>query len=154
VRPVRPIGLSVVGLRLGARAADACIVLAVLLVGSLVPGSSESAAATTVNFVLVALAVSICEGSLVRWWGRTPGMALYGLTITTTEGQQVSARRATLRAGCVWFGVMVGGFVAGAVGAAILAAALAALIGPMVARGDHRGLHDLIAGTMVSGLPR
>jgi uncharacterized RDD family membrane protein YckC len=150
VRHVRPLGLSCVARRLGARAVDAFIVLVVVLVGSLVPGSSESATATTVNFALVALAVSICEGCLVRWWGRTPGAALFGLAITTAEGQRVPAWRATLRAACVWVGLMAGGFVAGALGASILAVALVALIGPMVARDDHRGLHDLIAGTTVS----
>ena len=106
------------------------------------------------SFALVAVAVSIYEACLLRWWGRTPGKALFGLSVMTTNGQRVPLWRGVLRAAIVWVGIMLGGVVTRPAGPVILAVALASMVGPMLVRDDHRGLHDLITGTVVSTTPR
>ena len=143
-----------VGLRLVARAVDFFLVLVVVAVGSLIPGTSETSTATAVSFSLVAIGVSIYEACLLRWWGRTPGKALFGLSVMTTNGQRVPLWRGVLRAAIVWVGIMLGGVVTRPAGPVILAVALASMVGPMLVRDDHRGLHDLITGTVVSTTPR
>ena len=135
--------------RVGARAVDVFVVLVVVVVGSLVPGGSETSTATAVSFGLVAVAVSVFEACLLRWWGRTPGMALFGLSVTTTTGRRVPLWRGMVRAAIVWSAVMLGGIVTGVAAAIILISTFGALIGPMIARTDHRGLHDLITATVV-----
>jgi uncharacterized RDD family membrane protein YckC len=65
--------------------------------------------------------------------GRTPGMALVGLEIVTSEGRDVGANRALLRTMTLPLSVIflgIGGLM-------------------VLLRRDHRGLHDLIAGTAV-----
>ena len=139
-----------VGVRLCARAVDFTAVLAIVSVGSLMPGASESSTATAVSFSLVAVGVSIAEACLLRWWGRTPGKAMLGLQVVTTNGQHVSFLRAFVRATFVWVTIMLGGIVAGIAGLVILAIGLTSLTGPMILREDHRGMHDLITGTTVT----
>ena len=118
--------------------------------GSLVPGARETSIATTVSFWSVALTISLVEASLLTRWGRTPGMALSGLEVSTRNGERVAFWRAAVRAAVVWMSIMLGCFVNGAAGPVILVVALATLVGPMVVRDDHRGGHDLITGTTVT----
>jgi uncharacterized RDD family membrane protein YckC len=147
VQSARPAGVAV---RLGARAFDFFLALIVVISGSLIPGARETATATTVSFWSVAFAVSVTEGGLVYRWGRTPGMALCGLRISTADGARVPLWRATFRAAGVWTSIMLGCFASGAAGPIILLVALAIMVGPMIARGDRRGGHDLITGTFVT----
>jgi uncharacterized RDD family membrane protein YckC len=135
--------------RLAARAVDVFVVLVVLLVGSLVPGGSESATATWATAGLVAVGITFCEAGLLRLYGRTPGMALLGLRVVTPTGTPLTMWRAVLRAALVWSEVVAVGVLPGATGAATLTVVLLGLIAPMRIRRDHRGLHDLIAGSVV-----
>ena len=148
-RPRRSTRAGTATLRLGARAFDFVLALIVVTVGSLVPGASESSAATIASFVLVAFAVSAIEAVLLSRWGRTPGMALCGLHVSMADGSRVPVWRAWLRSAVVWTSVMAGCFVGGGAGPAILVVTLTLMIGPMVVRGDQRGGHDLLAGTRV-----
>ena len=138
-----------VAARCFARASDALIVLVIAVVGSLVPGAAETPTATAVNCALVAVAVVIAEALMVARWGRTPGKALFGLTVVTTDGGRVPFVRALVRAAMIWVTTILGGFVLGTAGPEVLVGGFACLAGPMLARRDHRGLHDIVTGTDV-----
>ena len=143
---VRAAGVEV---RVVARAIDCLLVLVIAVVGSLIPGSSESGAATAVSCALVAVAVSIGEASMLHRWGRTPGKAMFGLSVLTLRDRRVPFLRGLARATLIWVPPILGGFVFGAAGPVILVGALTAVAGPALFRRDHRGLHDLATATWV-----
>jgi len=135
--------------RLLARAVDCQFVLVIAVVGSLVPGSSETATATAVSCALFAIVVSIVEAGMLRRWGRTPGKAMFGLSVVTARGGPIPLSRSLARAAMIWVTPIVGGFVSGSAGPVVLTGALSCLAGPMAFRRDRRGLHELATGTWV-----
>jgi uncharacterized RDD family membrane protein YckC len=145
--PIVSAGITV---RFAARAVDVFIVLVALSAGSLVPGGSESATATWATVGLVALSVTICEACLLRLYGRTPGMALFGLRVVAPSGRTLCAPRAVLRSALVWSAIVAVGALPGAIGAVTLAVVLVGLVVPMAVRRDRRGLHDLAARSVVT----
>jgi uncharacterized RDD family membrane protein YckC len=70
--------------------------------------------------------------------GQTPGMRALGIEVTTVTGQRLKVRRALLRVAAMF----------------LAAAPLFAGYLPILLRDDRRGLHDLIARTVVRYAPR
>jgi uncharacterized RDD family membrane protein YckC len=70
--------------------------------------------------------------------GQTPGMRALGIEVTTVEGERLRVRRSLRRVAAMF----------------LAAAPLFAGYLPILLRDDRRGLHDLIAGSVVRYAPR
>ena len=152
--PVRDRSEAVIlALRLLARVVDFAMASALLLGVAVATGTfGESSGSAWPGSLLLFGGLVLAEATLVRLGGRTPGKAAFGLTVSAPAGGRLPWWRAALRALLAWsplYPVMLPLVASGSEQAAALVL-LAALAGPAAVRSDHRGLHDLVAGGVVS----
>lgn len=139
-----PESVAIAGLlrRLFARVIDALLTLITLVAvffGVLLPSDSETAALPALVTVLFVAAVGIpaVETFCVSRFGATPGKKIVGIRVVATSGERPGPRRSLLRSVAVFGPYMVFPL--------LMFVPLA-----WIAFEPHRrGLHDLLAGTVV-----
>ena len=139
--------------RVLARLVDFTAALAALLVTALATGSfGEATTGTGADWGLLACigGLILGEATLLRWWGRTPGKAAFGLSVAAGGGGRLPWPRAAIRALLAWSPLLpVARNLVTPAEIAISLGLVAAVGGPALARRDHRGLHDLAVDSVV-----
>jgi uncharacterized RDD family membrane protein YckC len=130
------IATRAVALAVDAAVANALVLVAaalLALVASLVGGLRPQSVVAAVGGFAWALAVAVYFTSFWSLTGQTPGMRLMHVRVTTTSGRPLHATRAAVRV--LWLVLSIVPLFAGFL--------------PVLFDDRRRGLHDLVAGTVV-----